>query len=457
MALPEYDESISAATLGMVQGHGLVAVVDAASLRIVALGENTEALLGIDISQRLGGPVEALADDQSAFAALLRDPSCAARNPHRIALRDAGGRRVNVELTVHRRARGCRILEFEPVESADAVPTYADAPSPVGRLAAASSLALLLETAVAEIQAISGFDRVRIYRFENERQAVVAAQTAAGTARHGERAGAGDLDVPPILPRRVPLRFVADTHAPQVPLVAAPGSVSATFPDLAIAALWCAPADELLDVRDMAGRALLRIPLTVQGTPWGLISASNREPRRLDFRKRAVCELIGHVLGWQLGVHVERERVQARARAAALEARIAATLDQSDDLGAGALAAAPALLDLFESHHLVVRIAGTTRRTADAPGDAAWTGALAARLNARAENGIAFTTRPVDLDEGGSGARVSGALYLRLAPDAGEFVLLLRSSPRAWTSEDVKRSAGPAAPRRATRPTACGR
>jgi PAS domain S-box-containing protein len=417
-----------------VQPHGIVAVADTATMTIDCISDNTASLLGVPALDLCGAPVATLFDaaDAEHFTAKL-DGSQAALNPHNVTLAGFDGKQLRVECTVHRRAGDRSIIEFEPcLAGAVDGPSFGDAHAPIERLATATDIPALLANAAHDVRTISGFDRVVIHRFESDWTSEVVAETAGPgvpLSYLGKRFPAEHISEPV---RRAhlhhSLRAVPDTQYVPAHLVHARRADAAV--DLSSVTL-CGVSSEYLDclVR-MGSRATLAVSIVIRGRLWGLIACHHRTPRRLGYRKRAVCELIAHILTWQLDSRLEKER--ARSRSASLQAQIAATLLVSNDLGAGALEAAPHILDVFAADGVAVRFDGFLRRSGSAPDDDEYVLGVAAQLNAQAQDGVAATGEPAD------------ALFVRLAADGRDFLLVFRDPPgaagapkRTWTTDDL--------------------
>ncbi len=425
-----------------IQPHGILAVVTTATLTIECISENTLALLGVPALDLCGAPVAALFDAAGAekFVGKLRETRLAALNPHDLTLAGLDGKQVHVECTVHRREGDRSIIEFEPCLSATEGPTFKDAHAPIERLATAADIPALLANAARDLRTISGFDRVVIHRFESDWTSEVVAETAGPgvpLSSLGKRFPAEHI---PESARRLylrnPLRAVPDTQYVPVRLVH-PRRPAAAI-DLS-PALLCGVAPDYLDSLERIGsRAMLSISIVIRGRLWGLITCHHRTPRWIGYRKRAVCELVGHILTWQLDSRLEKER--ERSRAASLQAQIAATVVVSDDIGTAVLEAAPHILDLFAANGLAVRVNNVLRRSGSTPDDDAFVVRLAAQLNAQAQDGVAATQAPAD------------ALLVRLTPDGRDFLLVFRdartepgargaTTSRKWSSGDISAAA----------------
>jgi PAS domain S-box-containing protein len=413
---------------GLVQAHGIVAVVSTGSLKIECISENVDTLLGIPAADLCDMPITAVLDGHDAenFATKLREPRLAALNPHDITLRRPDGTRLRVEAAIRRGADGRVVIELEPREPTVEPPSFGEAQAPIERLAKAVSISALLAGAARDVRAISGFDCVMIYRFAGDSHCDVVAEAAApGTTPNFLGRHFPATHIPEQMRRQHladGLKIVPDVQAAPARLISSLTRTPAPV-DLSRSALCNASPEQLDYLTKMGSRAALTIGIVIRGRLWGLIACHHDEPRRLSYRKRAVCELLGHMLAWQLDARLEAEKLRERSRVATLQANIGATLDAADDIGRAATEAGRDILDLFDAQALAVNLDARIRRTVGAPSDDAQISATAARLNALAENGA---------------AAIGDVLFIRLAPDGSDYILVFRSrADRAWTSDDL--------------------
>ncbi len=312
---------------GMIQPHGILAVVAADTQTIECISDNVGQLLGVEALDLCGSPLNRLfaGSDAKAFAAKLRAPQATARNPVNTTLAGRGGEVLPVECSIARSGERRWILEFEPAPAGPESASFIEAEAPVERLATAPDLDALLTGAAADLRALCGFDRTVIYRFHRDGRIDVAAR--------GERPGtaAPDIAIPEVLTPaarrfhlRNALRIVADTGCEPARLIARDARAAPGPAELARTTLGSSPADAHDVFLAAGGRAALTISIVVGGQLWGLAAAYHAEPRRLGYRKRAMCEFFVHMLAWQIDARLERRRDETRARDAALLATMPA-------------------------------------------------------------------------------------------------------------------------------------
>ncbi len=169
-------------TPGSIQPHGVLLVIEEPSLRVVQASANVGALLGRDLEnvlghrlgEVLGGPVTAEfhhAMEQQVIkqnALLLRTVKL-----------DVRGEMVSFQAIVHRHDQVV-ILELEPVVGEN-VGTFQEIypllREFLAQLESSASFEGLARLAAHEVRAITDFDRVLIYRFEEDWCGTVIAES----------------------------------------------------------------------------------------------------------------------------------------------------------------------------------------------------------------------------------------------------------------------------------------
>ncbi len=153
---------------GAVQPHGALLAVTEPGLDVVVASANAGQLLG----RPVGNLAELVpsADLERLRAGLAGDLTEA--GPLRVTVAGA-----EVDLVLHR-ADGLLVTEWEPVAGAE----HADAawhrrlPGVLQRLSAATTIEQLGATLARDVRAVTGFDRVMVYRFDPEWNGEVIAE-----------------------------------------------------------------------------------------------------------------------------------------------------------------------------------------------------------------------------------------------------------------------------------------
>ena len=325
---------------GSIQPHGFLLVLDDQQLRVQQASRNVADWLGLPAEAVLGLALpELIATD--GLAARLLALSNGDRNPFHmgdVSLMPAAeaGR---FALLAHRHGQRL-ILEFEPVAGDDDAYDllYPLMRTFVARLHAAESLQAICELAVRELSRISGFGRVKAYRFDSEGTGEVLAEHAEpGYARYlGHRFPASDIpDQARRLYRENLIRAIPDANYQPSPLIAAPSPDSQAPVDLGFAALRSVSPVHLQYMRNMGTLASMSVSIVVRDQLWGLISCHHAEPRRVSHRTRTTCELLARILALQIDATEAGLLAQRRLELRRQVVHLLSSMADSDSVSSG--------------------------------------------------------------------------------------------------------------------------
>jgi two-component system, chemotaxis family, sensor kinase Cph1 len=305
---------------GSIQRHGALVALSLPELTVLQLSSNVGSFVGLEPSAALGRPFEQLIGAPAGseiLAALARQPPAAQH-----AFRQAIGDR-DFDVSVHR-IGNVGIVEFEPAEPATSEAFTAFRTALV-LLQRSTTLEDLWAAAAEQLRAMTGFDRVMVYRFEDDGHGQVVAEAKAEEMNPylGQHYPASDI---PRQARRLYLlnwiRVIPDVEYTPVPLVLAPGQVAPL--DLSLASLRSVSPVHLEYLRNMGVAASMSVSLVCGGRLWGLLACHHRQPLIVPVGVRAACEVLGRLLSLQIealsGIAARAERERLRERAEALGA-----------------------------------------------------------------------------------------------------------------------------------------
>lgn len=301
---------------GSIQPHGFLLAVDEPQLRIQQASENVSHWLGIDAQALLGKPLSSLFDIEridAGLAALAEDD----QNPFHLSdIRfSPNGADERVFAVMAHRREGRLILEFEragnPLEAYDTL--YPLMRTFVTQLQDTRELEGLCQLAVKEVKRITGFGRVKAYRFDTDGNGLVLAEEAdPGYARYLGLCFPAS-DIPPQARRLYQenlIRVIQDANYQPSPLMPALDPTTGMPLDLSFAALRSVSPVHLQYMRNMGTLASMSISIVVRGRLWGLISCHDAQPRQVSYQTRTSCELLGRILALQ----IEAREVEALAQ-----------------------------------------------------------------------------------------------------------------------------------------------
>ena len=167
-------------TPGCIQGHGVLLVLRLTDLTILQASENSRVHLGHSPEELLGQPSAKVVGE--AGAAQLRDflaQEPVERNPLYVFSLPGRPGAGPLDVTVHT-ADGVVLLECEAMGRTQA-PVERDyyelMKKAVARLQSAQSLAGFCQAVTAEVRAVTGLDRVMVYRFHEDFHGEVVAES----------------------------------------------------------------------------------------------------------------------------------------------------------------------------------------------------------------------------------------------------------------------------------------
>lgn len=300
---------------GSIQPHGFLLFIDGDGL-LAGWSENVPPFLlpflqlGHSFA-RLPLPPASL-DLIADCAGLLVDGEC----PPAMAAVSVDGR--DYDAIVHA-THGRIVAEFESrAVPADEVALFAvKAHSSIERVRRQRNIEALLETAVRQVRAFTGFDRVMAYRFRPDESGDVVAEARREDLQPflGQRYPAGDI---PAQARRLyvlnTLRMIADIGYSPVPLLGAPGAMPL---DMSFAVLRSVSPIHVEYLQNMGVKASMSVSIVINGRLWGLLACHHMTPRTVPYAIRMAADVLAQVMAstiQSIEARLDAELVERAAR-----------------------------------------------------------------------------------------------------------------------------------------------
>lgn len=295
---------------GSIQSHGCLLACDIGLTRIERASENARAVLGHDCNPLGRSAVDVIGqkllhDLRNALAtassvsrpALLLDMVC--------------GERV-FDIAIHH-YKSAVIIEFEPAPSVGQ-PLHI-AREMIGRISDIMDVDRLVQRAGRIVAGATGYDRVMIYRFEQDGSGKVVSETKRADLESflGQYFPASDIPQQArTLYLKNTIRVIADTSGERVP-VSPVLDASGEPLDLSFAHLRSVSPIHCEYLRNMGVAASMSISIILDSTLWGLIACHHYSPRALPMAQRVAMEVFGEFFSLHLKSLKERRRVAAVA------------------------------------------------------------------------------------------------------------------------------------------------
>jgi light-regulated signal transduction histidine kinase (bacteriophytochrome)/CheY-like chemotaxis protein len=283
---------------GAIQPHGCLMACDPAITTVRRYSANAPDMLGLP--QRLDG--QSIADLFGADVTHdIRNAIAAAPDASRPAviahLPLANGQHFDV--AVHRQVQGA-ILEFEP--SLRRTQPLQLAREMIGRIRDINDIDLLISASAKLVRTVLGYDRVMIYRFEDDGSGKVASEAK----RHDLESFLGQYFPATDIPRQArvlymqnPIRVISDARGLRVNLLPAADEVVAPL-DLSFAHLRSVSPIHCEYLRNMGVAASMSISVIVDDRLWGLIACHHYAPKTLTLSERIAAEMFGEFFSLHL-------------------------------------------------------------------------------------------------------------------------------------------------------------
>ncbi|PWB35319.1 histidine kinase [Pseudomonas sp. SDI] len=327
---------------GAIQPHGVLLTLSEPNFEVQQVSANVGQLLGLEAAQVLGKTLNAVIGPRLAKAVRQQVEADQLDELMPLAMKVNS---TEFEGFVHRH-QGLLILEMEVRAR-----TVGDQQGPLSRLLqrlqATKSLDELYDASVREIQRMTGYDRVLIYRFEEEGHGQVMAEASSPGMELFKGLFFPASDIPQQARQLYQsnwLRIIPNAAYQPVPLVPTLRPDSQAPLDLSFAALRSVSPIHCQYMQNMGVLSSMSISLLKGGKLWGLISCGHRQPLHVPSEMRSACKTIGQVLSLQISALESLQlAAQREEKLDALEQLVAAMAAEEGSVFDG-LAARPELL-----------------------------------------------------------------------------------------------------------------
>ena len=438
--------------LGTVQPFGFLIALTADWL-VSRVSANSAAFIGLSPDDMLGKPVSALFDGEAIHTlrnriTLLRGPDSVERIFSLPLM--AGG--TSFDVAVHFSGQ-LVVIEAEPA-SADEMEASSTVRSMVARLAQADGMTAFLRDGARQVRALTGFDRVMVYRFaEGGDGEVVAEALRPGIdSFFGLHYPASDIPVQArALYLRNIFRVIADVQAVPVPVVPALDPTGAAL-DMSLCLTRAVSPIHIEYLRNMGVGASLSISIIVEGRLWGLFACHHYAPRLPTFAQRSAAELFGQIFSMMLESRERAETAAYEGKARQVADRLMSAVAQDHDLLSNARWLGDIIFDTIPADGVGVYIDGQISFSGLTPDKAAFAG-IVSMLNRVAASQV-YTTDTLSRvlpDAAAYADRAAGLLAIPLSRRPRDYVVLFRAEQlRAvrWAGNQEKHiEYGPNGPR----------
>jgi len=283
--------------LGAIQPFGFLIAVSSADWCVQRVSANIAAWLGAEVEDVLG---------RSIFNFFAADAVHTLRNQLHIVNMTATTARIfgvtidtssrRFDMAVHT-ADTQVIIECEPSVTDAEVNASALVRAMMSRVQTMREPRTLSRVAARELRALTGFDRVMVYRFAPDGSGEVIAESATSGLESFLGLHYPASDIPRqarILYERNWLRIIPDIEARPSPIESVP-EYSGKVLDLSQSVLRSVSPIHIEYLRNMGVRASMSVSILREGRLWGLFACHHYSPLHVSFERRTAAELFGQM------------------------------------------------------------------------------------------------------------------------------------------------------------------
>lgn len=295
--------------LGHIQPHGILIVILEADLKIVQISENTISFFNIPASSLIDQPLQKLFPQSQIdiLVPLLLQENLELVNPIKLTAQ-INNKKHLFECVVHR-SDGLLILEVEPLlkDSNSDLDFYHLAKSSALKIRKSNDFLEMSDLLVKEIQKITQYDRVLLYRFEPNQSGVIVAEAISCHKDQllepflGLHYPASDV---PAQARKLYynnwLRLIVDLNCQPVSLIPANNPITNDPLDLSFSVLRSVSPIHIKYLNNMGISASLSISLINAQKLWGIIVCHHYSPKYVNYETRKICEFLGQIMSVEI-------------------------------------------------------------------------------------------------------------------------------------------------------------
>lgn len=346
---------------GAIQGHGQLVVWDRPSGRIVAVSENISEialapgrdLLGCLVSELLPG-VESVTELETRHPHELRLPGQVPRGVAYHFLGDYGYAEIEPPAGVN-----------GSVES-----SLADLRRMIHNMESLAHEVEVCQLAADQLREISHFERVMVYRFEQNWDGQVVAESVVESLEPFQGLFYPASDIPEQA-RKLYLntryRLISDALEAPLPILTRVGLGRSEL-DLSHCSLRACSPMHIGYLINMGVRASFSVPIKLDGRLWGLISCHHSsQPKLLSHNLRVASEMIAQVVSARVAALRNQRRLEIRNSILELSQRLLAEVTRGKTAVSAFQALSQRVLQLTNSQGAFVRLAGQEAFLGDCP------------------------------------------------------------------------------------------
>ncbi len=351
--------------IGATQTYGVLVSCDKSNGRITQVGENCKDILDILAEELLGKDLKVLLDAKSSeeIKATVLEHGVFEVKQAKINNRDF--------VVIPHISGENLILDIEPVEARKSNYDFQkNLSSLLNTLSASESADELCEDAAKITKSIFGYDRVMIYKFDEEWNGKVITEEKNDNMESWLGLHYPASDIPKqarelFLKNRV--RIIADVNYSPVQIVPRLSPIDGNPLDLSNSKLRAVSPIHIEYLQNMQVGASLTAALISNGKLWGLLACHNHEAKYINYYQRQTCEFLIQIFSNELSLKNSNNYVQNVEKLDKLSTKLIGQVNRTDNIKKGLINSPVKVTDLFPCSGAAVVLNGKIKIVGNTP------------------------------------------------------------------------------------------
>ncbi|GAX34642.1 sensor histidine kinase [Nodularia sp. NIES-3585] len=340
---------------GFIQPHGVLFALKEPDLTILQVSDNTFNLLGLHPEELLNKNLNILLELEQIN--LLKDSlnpdDLLIGNPIELTIK-SDSHSLHFDGILHR-SDGSLILELEPTNSEKGnafFRFYHLVKIAMTKLQSASTLAEISQILVKEVKNITGFDRVMLYRFDENWHGTVIAEEKPEylTPYLGLRYPASDI---PTQARKLYstnwLRLIPNLDYQPAAILPTNNPLTDEPLDLSKSVLRSVSPLHIEYMHNMGVTASMSISIMKDGHLWGLIACHHQAPKYIPYEIRHACEFLGQMTSLEMAAKEDSEDVEYKMQVKSWHSKLVEYMSLENNFIDGLINNQPNILNLVNA------------------------------------------------------------------------------------------------------------
>ncbi|WP_158798947.1 GAF domain-containing protein [Pedobacter sp. L105] len=325
-----------------IQDYGFLLVIDIENFEIVQGSENLDKLCSKHISELIGA---SLSDFMTAedLKSLRTETAKGPRNRVPFSFNFIN-EQIQVPVNVLCHVKNDMVIMEIEVDDQEPERSFSSAfqevRSFISTLENTSDLQQICQASIHEIRRITGFDGIRMYRFDRDWNGTVIAEEIQGDLESylGNTFPASDVPKQArALYIKNPFRLIPNREYKAYKLFPVINSITNGFLDLSDCNLRSVARVHLEYMANMNVTASMSIRVMVEGALWGLISCHHIKPKYMSTESRFIFEWLSMEISYRISSILKQEQLAISAEKLKLKASLTENIFSKGDILKGLL------------------------------------------------------------------------------------------------------------------------